>query len=118
MYDAKSRIMLTAYRKQMFNFDIQSLFTVKNPRVRLVEVGHMTTLCVSIPQSLSALIKSCNALRLLQLSIHSKTVQISIQVLVMNSVPPIKLFLIQEWLRNNFPSKTLDDLSAEILATL
>jgi len=91
MYDAKSRIMLTAYRKQMFNFDIQSLFTVKNPRVRLVEVGHMTTLCVSIPQSLSALIKSCNALRLLQLSIHSKTVQISIQVLVMNSEPASSL---------------------------
>ena len=36
----------------------------------------------------------------------------------MNSVPLIKFFLIQEWLRNNFPSKNLDDLSAEILATL
>ena len=52
----------------------------------------------------------------LQLSIHSKTVQIFIQVLVMNSVSLIYYFLIQEWLRNNFPSENLDDLSAEILA--
>ena len=69
--------------------DNQSSFTVKNPRVRLVEIGHMTTLCVSIPHSLSAVVKSYNALPLLQLSIHSKTVQIFIQVLVMNSVPLI-----------------------------
>ena len=27
-------------------FNIQSSFTVKNPRVRLVVIGHMTTLCV------------------------------------------------------------------------
>ena len=67
--------------------NIQSSFTVKNPRVRLVEIGHMTTLYVSIPQSLSAVIKSYNAFQLLQLSIHSKTVQIFIQVLLMNSVP-------------------------------
>ena len=66
--------------------NIQSSLTVKNPRVRLVEIGLMTTLCVSIPQSLSAVIKSYNAL---QLSIHSKTVQIFIQVLIMNSVPLI-----------------------------
>jgi len=86
--------------------------------VRLVEIGHMTTLCVSIPHSLSAVIKSYNALQLLQLSIHSKTVQIFIQVLVMNSVPLILFFLIQEWLQNNFPSENLDNLSAEILAAL
>ena len=86
--------------------------------MRLVEIGHMTTLCVSIPHSLSAVIKSHNALELLQLSIQSKTVQIFIQVLVMNSVPLIYYFLIQEWLRNNFPSENLDDLSAEILADL
>ena len=70
-------------------FNIQSSFTVKNPRVRLVEIGHMTTLCVSISQSLRAVIKSYKALQLLQLSIHGKTVQIFIQVLVMNSVPLI-----------------------------
>ena len=73
---------------------------------------------MSIPQSLSAVVKGYNALQLLQLSIHSKTVQIFIQVLVMNSVLLIYLFLIQEWLRNNFPSENLDDLSAEILAAL
>ena len=53
--------------------DNQSSFPVKNPRVRLVEIGHMTTLCVSIPYSLSAVIKSYNALPLLQLSIHSNS---------------------------------------------
>ena len=26
--------------------NIQSSFTAKNPRVRFVEIGHMTTLCV------------------------------------------------------------------------
>ena len=57
--------------------------------MRLVEIGQMTTLSVSIPQSLSAVIKSYNALQLLQLSIHSKTIQIFIQVLLMNSVPLI-----------------------------
>ena len=36
----------------------------------------------------------------------------------MNSVPLIYYFLIQGWLRNNFPSENLDDLSAEILADL
>ena len=66
-----------------------SSFTVKNPDMRLVEIGQMTTLSVSIPQSLSAVIKSYNALQLLQLSIHSKTIQIFIQVLLMNSVPLI-----------------------------
>ena len=70
-------------------FNIQSSFPVKNPRVRLDEIGLMTALCVSIPQSLSAVIKSYNALQLLHLAIHSKTVQILIQVLVMNSVPLI-----------------------------
>ena len=45
---------------------------MKNPRVRLVEIGHMTTLCLSIRQSLSAVIKSYNAVQVLQLSIHSK----------------------------------------------
>ena len=71
--------------------NIQSSFTVKSPRMRLLEIGHMTTLCVSIPHSLSAVIKSYNApsYQLLQLSIHSKTVQIFIQVLIMNSVPLI-----------------------------
>ena len=51
--------------------NIQSSFTVKNPRVRLVEIGHMTTLCVSmsIPHRLGAVIKSYNALQLLQLPI-------------------------------------------------
>ena len=73
----------------IYMFNIQSSFTVKNQRVRLVEIGHMTTLCVSIPQSSSAVIKSYKALQLLQLSIHSKTVQIFMQVLVMNSVPLI-----------------------------
>ena len=102
----------------VYIFNIQSSFTVKNLRVRLVEIGHMTTLRVSIPHNLSAVIKSHNALELLQLSIHSKTVQIFIQVLVMNSVPLVYYFLIQEWLRNNFPSENLDDLCAEILAHL
>ena len=73
----------------LLSFNIQSSFTVKNPHVRLVEIGHMTTLCVSVLQSLSAVIKKYNALQLLQLSIHSKTVQTFIQVLVMNSVPLI-----------------------------
>ena len=114
-------LMQQAIRKDLPHIsiiNIQSSFTVKSPRVRLVEIGHMTTLCVSIPQSLSAVIKSNNALQLLQLSIHSKTVQIFIQVLVMNSVPLIYFFLNQEWLRNNFPSENLDDLSAAILAAL
>ena len=77
---------LNKLTQPLMNFNIQSSFTVKNPCVQLVEIGHMTTLCVSIPQSLSAVIKSYNALQLLQLSIHSETVQIFIQVLVMNSV--------------------------------
>ena len=70
----------------LLSFNIQSSFNVKNPHVRLVEIGHMTTLCVSVLQSLSAVIKKYDALQLLQLSIHSKTVQIFIQVLAMNSV--------------------------------
>ena len=70
-------------------FNIQSSFTVKNPHVRLVEICHMSTLCVSIRHSLTAGIKSYNALKLLQLSINSKTIQIFIQVLVINSVPLI-----------------------------
>ena len=77
---------LNKLTQPLMNFIIQSSFTVKNPHVRLVEIGHMTTLCVSIPQSMSAVIKSYNALLLLQLSIHSETVQIFVQVLVMNSV--------------------------------
>ena len=79
--------------------EMDNFFGKDNPNVgtrdsnlkwlRLVEIGHMTTVCVSIPQSLSAVIKSYKALQLLQLSIYSKTVQIFIQVLVMNSVPLI-----------------------------
>ena len=38
--------------------NIQSSFTAKNPRVRFVEIGHMTTLCVSTPQSFSAVSKN------------------------------------------------------------
>ena len=112
------RVLYAKPSNKVYVFNIQSSFTVKNPRVRLVEIGHMTTLCVSIPHSLSAVIKSHNALQLLQLSIHSKTVQIFIQELVMNSVPLIYYFLIQEWLGNNFPSESLDDSSAEILGDL
>ena len=110
------RVLYAKPSNKVYIFNIQYSFTVKNPRVRLVEIDYMTTLSVSIPHSLSAVIKSHNALQLLQLSIHSKTVQIFIQVLVMNSLPLIYYFLIQEWLRNSFPSENLDDLSAEILA--
>jgi len=54
--------------------------------MRLVEISHMTTLCLSIPQSLSAVIKNYNSLQLLQLSIHSKTVQIFMNSLSSKSV--------------------------------
>ena len=80
-----------------------------------IDIYIYTTQLAKYPR---AAIKSHYALQLFQLSIHSKTVHIFIQVLVMNSVPLIYYFLIQEWLRNNFPSENLDDLSAEILADL
>ena len=67
-------VAASARKYNKYNINIQSSFTVKTPRVRLVEIGHMTTLCLLILHSLSAVIKSYNALQLLQLSIHSKTV--------------------------------------------
>ena len=56
------RVLYAKPSNMVYIFNIQSSFTVKNPRVRLVEIGHMTTLRVSIPHSLSAVIKNHNAL--------------------------------------------------------